>query len=214
MRKILILCCFALFSVNYVLAQDDNSEKKTFQLPKNEFHISWGDPLISSSMMGSWGYYYDPYYHNYGYDWFEPIAAIKKQYIIGSFSLSYYHRFKKWFWFGGTVSTTSNTGGKCYDAITKEPLSYSNQTYLGFAPAIRFSYLNRQYVTLYSGLSIGMSLIFNTIKEPNAKKVETSFFMYQQWTFFGASFGDRFFGNVELGVGNKGIISVGFGYKF
>jgi len=217
MKKIILLCCFTLFSVSCLLSQNtETDEKKSFQLPKNEFHISWGDPLISSIMMSNfyWGMYdyMPPPYQQY--NWFDPVAAYKKTYYIGSFSLSYYHRFKKWFWFGGTISTTSTYGGKSYDAITKEPLPYCNATYLSFAPAIRFSYLNKKYVTLYSGLALGPACIFTTTKEKNTKRVDTNVGMYMQWTFFGASFGNKIFGNVEVGLGMKGILSVGLGYKF
>ena len=46
MKKIILLCCFTLFSVSCLLSQNtETDEKKSFQLPKNEFHISWGDPL-------------------------------------------------------------------------------------------------------------------------------------------------------------------------
>jgi len=218
MRKFILLCCFAIFSVSYILAQNvENSEKKTFQFPKNEFHISWGDPFFAAAMLDYSSYYYypkPPYYSTH--DLFEPIAIENKMYAIGSFSLSYFYRLKKWLWLGGTVNTTSTVGGECFDAITNEPLPYANGTYLGFAPAIRISYFNREYVTLYSGLAFGASCIFTTIKDPikNTKKIETSFWMYQQFTFFGVSFGNKIFGNIELGIGCKGFGSVGLGYKF
>jgi len=218
MKKNLLLCCFALFSVSYILAQDvENTEKKTFQFPKNEFHISWGDPFFAATMLDYSSYYYypkPPYYSTY--DLFEPIAIENKMYSIGSFTLSYFYRLKKWLWLGGTVNTTSTFGGECFDAITKERLPYANGTYLGFAPAIRFSYFNREIVTLYSGLAVSFGCAFTTTKDPVKKttRVYTRFGVQPQFTLFGVSFGNKIFGNIELGIGYKGFASVGFGYKF
>jgi len=217
MKKNLLLCCFALFSVSYIFAQDvENTEKKTFQFPKNEFHISWGDPFYTSTMMY---YFYDYFYydqHLSQFDWFQPTAIENKKYAIGSFTLSYFYRLKKWLWLGGTVNTTSTVGGECFDVLTKEPLPYPNETYLGFAPAIRFSYFNREYVTLYSGLAVSFGCAFTTIKDPvkNTKTVRTRLGVQPQFTFFGVSFGNKVFGNIELGIGYKGFGSVGLGYKF
>ena len=228
MKKNLFLCFFVLFFANYIFAQDADLQKNTYQFPKNEFHLSFGDPAVSLAMMDNWlwgGYYDSPPYYGNNYDWFSPIVGNKAQKFVGSFSLSYYHRLKKWFWLGGTASITTTFGGQSFDVQTKEPLGSFNSTYFGFAPAIRFSYLNRKNVTLYSGLSLGLACIFEADSKiysyygdsnykDYGKRIHTRLHLYQQFTFFGVSFGNKIFGNVELGVGNKGIFSVGLGYKF
>jgi hypothetical protein len=78
-------------------------------------------------------------------------------------------------------------------------------------PELRFSYLNRPHVTLYSGIALGVMLDHVKSREYQG----TQAFLGYQLTAFGVKAGGKhWFGNVELGVGHKGIASAGFGYQF
>ena len=78
-------------------------------------------------------------------------------------------------------------------------------------PDVRFSYLNRPHVTLYSGIALGVMLDHVKAREYQG----TQAFLGYQLTAFGVKAGgNHWFGNVELGIGQKGIVSAGFGYQF
>jgi hypothetical protein len=87
-------------------------------------------------------------------------------------------------------------------------------------PELRFSYLNRPHVTLYSAVAAGASLFFG--KQYNARNY--GYFSWEkiskvypscQLTAFGVrAGGEHLFGSFELGVGMKGFVSGGIGYAF
>ena len=98
-------------------------------------------------------------------------------------------------------------------------------------PDVRFSYLNRPHVTLYSGLSIGLLLTrgnyyrgtvyddiwFSVVPEDSfyPEKIHTSVFSAFQLTAFGVKAGgNHWFGSFELGAGIKGFVNLGVGYEF
>ena len=89
-------------------------------------------------------------------------------------------------------------------------------------PEVRFSYLNRPHVTLYSGLSMGLLInrgnyYRGTVPEELYRPGEnhTSVFSAFQLTAFGLKAGAKhWFGSFEAGVGIKGFVNLGVGYEF
>lgn len=88
----------------------------------------------------------------------------------------------------------------------------------GFMASGSFSYLNREYVQLYSGLSMGVGLRRESFdKEPNSSMPEessTSTRFAYQITGFGIRLGGKLAGFAEVGFGYKGIVSTGIVYRF
>ena len=167
-----------------------------------------------------------------------------QSHISPLFSLSTHFRVNNWFWIGvmvgyahiddiesrkplmdnsyysGIEPPEANTGPICirrYNAFT-------------FMPELRFSYLNREHLTLYSGLSIGISKFFGkstiiNIEEDGPihpyftadenRTCSPTLFASAHVTLIGLKAGwNHWFANVELGAGFKGICAFGFGYEF
>lgn len=83
---------------------------------------------------------------------------------------------------------------------------------------IRFSFLNRKYVTLYgsfslgTGVEIGKSVKYN--ESINYNEINTQWHITGQLTLIGVKAGKAFFGFAEIGFGFKGFGLIGFGYHF
>jgi hypothetical protein len=192
MRKILIISALiTCFSTTY--AQDelsDNSEQEQPEavLPKHDILFSFGDGMSLPDM--------------------------EIEYAMGSYSLSYYYNIKRWLALGGLVSYSPQ---KSYNNYYNEDIYYNSIYYdtpryrthnLSLMGSVRFTYLNRQAVKLYSGGSLGFMHIFQN----DDSKMQMGISM--QMTMFGFSFGKKFYVGGEIGYGVKGAFSMNVGYKF
>jgi hypothetical protein len=136
-------------------------------------------------------------------------------------SFTYLYRPVRWFWVGANLVNFVGDeisyhwreyypNGSFRD-FTKSKLKYC----LAIAPEIRFSYLNRRSVVLYSALSAGIAIEdgYSTRKEKYPVILP-----YMQITYFGFScnFGKNkniFLGG-EIGIGCKGVFNIQGGYRF
>ena len=111
---------------------------------------------------------------------------------------------------------------KCY----RDHTDYTYQVYnmrwmhcITLMPELRFSYLNRPHVTLYSAVAAGATLFVGhenpTWEIYDGQWWKHSTFPSFQLTAFGVrAGGEHLFGSFELGVGIKGFASAGIGYAF
>ena len=202
---LVVLLCFS-----NIFAEE---KSETFDLAKSHYvNLSIGDATMASLIYGNTSlfYYYNydaPYYDS---NLFDPDYKFGPKYTTGSITASYYYRFKSWFWLGANLSYTGFTQNY-YDAFSKEKLGTNINHAITALPTVRFSYLNKQYVTLYSEVSLGLT--YNFQKEYN-KVVESQFLPAWQTTFIGISAGKNVYGFAELGLGLRGIAIVGIGYRF
>jgi len=189
---VLIFCASALFAQEkVVIIYEDEKPTKSFVLPTNEIAISFGDNL------------------------FETQITEEARRGYGSYTLSYHNRLKKWFWYGAYLNVyptqRTNWGGGYYDYETGDFINYPDKDYLSIraslAPSVRFSYLNKPLVTLYSGVSLGWGLLVNQNQDNRL-----SFFYHA--TLFGFSVGKKFFVGGEIGLGYRGLYSINAGYRF
>ena len=190
-------------------AQPHWNDGKT--LSRHEFRLGVSDPLgftylrelFGSTILG------------------EPIDGISptKQIFTPVFSLDYHYRASKWFWLGLT------TGYNLYEEKgygEPEHLTWQNKEHhFLIMPSLRFSYLNRPHLTLYSGLSVGLyikhgreyiddDLLIRPITTDH-NRVFSAF----QLTAFGLKAGAKhWFGSFEAGFGIKGFVNLGVGYEF
>ena len=133
------------------------------------------------------------------------------------FSFNYHYRLTKWLWAGAMVNYAyyrdhTDYGYDFYDS--------RNQHCITLMPELRFSYLNRPHVTIYSAVAAGATLFFGweyhskpyaVFYWEKSKKVYPTF----QLTAFGIrAGGEHLFGTFELGAGIKGFASSGIGYAF
>ena len=147
------------------------------------------------------------------------------------FSVGYHYRAAKWFWLGLSASYAHYTDSQNH--LYESGVTGLCQRYfhtLAIMPEVRFSYLNRPHVTLYSALSVGFAQFFgeeecSDVSYPenrhpwfsdgiNGDYTPTQFSTFHV-TLFGVKAGwKHVFGSIELGAGYKGLGSVGIGYEF
>ena len=147
------------------------------------------------------------------------------------FSIGYHYRVAKWFWLGLSLSTAYYRDPEKIQNGSDFVASCNREFYsVAFMPEVRFSYLNRPHVTLYSALSVGFAQFFgeeecSDVSYPenrhpwfsdgiNGDYTPTQFSTFHV-TLLGVKAGwKHVFGSLELGAGYKGFGSVGVGYEF
>lgn len=147
-------------------------------------------------------------------------------------SFDYHFRASKWFWLGLTTAYCYYKGAVDYvegfvaavDLPNVPVYSWQEKEHqFVIMPEVRFSYLNRPHVTLYSGLAMGVLInrgncyrggtVPENLYHPDEN--HTSAFAAFQVTAFGLKAGAKhWFGSLELGAGIKGFVNLGVGYEF
>jgi hypothetical protein len=158
------------------------------------------------------------------------------------YSLSTHFRVNKWFWFGVMVGYAhiddiesrspllNNTHGIEPPETNTGPICIRRYNAFVFMPELRFSYLNREHLTLYSGISIGITKFFGKFTILNIEEEgpihpyftaddkgnsAPTLFASAHVTLIGVKLGwKHWFASAEIGVGFKGIGAVGVGYEF
>lgn len=136
------------------------------------------------------------------------------------FSFNYHYRLTKWLWVGAMVNYAYYKDHTDFPFHTNASYTQRTINCLTLMPELRFSYLNRPHVTLYSAVAAGASLFFG--KQYNARnygdfsweKISKVYPSCQLTAFGVRAGGEHLFGSFELGVGMKGFVSGGIGYAF
>ncbi len=211
---------FNLLSIALLLAvvasAQSNNETKPLKLGPNgyehydhEFRLTIGASPIDHLEIGWADMYRDDLIHpdDFLYD-----GAYKNS---CGYALSYMYSPRKWLSFGLYVGYTGWWQSQ-YLSTTQELHSTSYEHHIMFVPTVRFSYLNRRNVRLYSSLGLGYGLCLDRAKDSNGAITRSykSTFVPVQFTPIGVSVGRRLFGFAELTVGSMANLSVGIGYKF
>lgn len=155
-------------------------------------------------------------------------------------SFDYHFRASKWFWLGFTTACSYYKGTVEYTEGFVPAVDLPNVPVYSWQekehqfiimPEVRFSYLNRPHLTLYSGLAMGLlinrgnyyrgtvdeDIWFDLVPETSfsPQKNHTTVFSAFQLTAFGLKAGAKhWFGSFEAGFGIKGIVNLGVGYEF
>lgn len=174
------------------------SQESPKELRKNEISVGVGGPSFWAILDGiecgprsSDGVIEPLYGKKYGDKHYTP-----------SYSVSYNYYTKKWLSFNTRLSYS---GSYRYVYTGTD----SHVDYLEVTPCVtlmemvRFHYMNKEKVRLYSSIGAGVSLAVDSLL-PSL-----------QFTFFGVSFGKKVFGFVEMGMGTEYISYLGgIGYRF
>ncbi|MCR4737697.1 MAG: hypothetical protein K5846_06010 [Bacteroidales bacterium] len=211
MKKTIVLMLFVTAMSLTGMAQEEQDWRQIF--PRHELSLGIGDPAMANFQKGwlfdklIWDRWYDQ--GDNLNDWFNPIRYHSDYIATCPISLGYMFRLRKFLWLGASVSYMG-TFGKVFDARDNSFICNHTETQVAFLPSIRFSYLNKKYVTLYSGVSTGFLLNFEKEDGP----VDIYFHPAWQFTLFCISAGHKFYGFTEIGCGFKGFIHAGIGYRF
>jgi hypothetical protein len=79
---------------------------------------------------------------------------------------------------------------------------------------VQFTYVNKPFIRMYSGIGIGITVDFAKGSIGNNKVSEQKLMPAGQLTLMGLRFGRAFGGFFEFGFGSYGIINAGISYKF
>ena len=155
----------------------------------------------------------------------EPIDGVSptKQIFTPVFSLDYHYRASKWFWLGLTTGYNfyKEKGNVGNIGMPENPTWQYKEHHFLIMPSLRFSYLNRPHLTLYSGLAVGLYIKHGReyldddfLIRPRTIDHNRVFSAFQL-TAFGLKAGAKhWFGSFEAGFGIKGIVNLGVGYEF
>lgn len=207
MRKILFLTACFLF-IPYG-AQINAGEP--YKL-KNEFTVRWGLVDDDDWIESDWDWDWD-------YGWNSPLDRYNsgKYYrddkeCTQAISLSYTHEIKKWLALS-IVGVYSGIRQNERERQTHEIVGRYRKHRIAVFPMVRFTYLNRPVVRLYSALGFGFGMTKERWSYEHHKK-ENDTYLQGQATFFGVSVGKKWFCSTEIGVGAMGILTIGTGYRF
>ena len=175
---------------------------------KHEFSIRWG---------ANYDFYEN---HNDFYYWSAPLENYNSgKYHRGNetyteaITLSYSREMKRWItlsinasYYGLFQSERDNVSNKKTDTYRKHKISVY--------PMVRFTYLNRPVIRLYSSVGLGLGVTKEGWSDNRRYYNDNDTYLDGQLTFFGISIGKKLFVLGETGIGAMGFLTVGGGYRF
>jgi hypothetical protein len=195
--KKLIAIFMCLIVVSSAYAKNDKD--------RNEFSITYGQytiPQFAYVMGGVLGAAF-----TVGHFSFE------NPHLIGAAGVEYVHYVNNWLGFGGAAMCDYMTATALSVASdgTKTPNGKFQLGVVSVMPVMKFAWLNRAHVGLYSKLAAGAGYTFTGETED----IKDKFMFALQATPLGMDFGgEQFRGFVELGLGMQGIANVGVRWLF
>lgn len=197
MKKILFLLATAMLTVTGVNAQSET---------KHEIAVSYG--WLSNS------------------DWlniFENVvdAAFGETYednlFFGPVNLEYFYHFEPWFGVGAMAAY----GQLSQDIIknsSKENIGTLDNRYITFMPAVKFDWLRRDIVGLYSKLGAGVTWRSEKRNYTNGTTADATdkSDLHVNWhvSVIGVEIGKQLRGYAEYGLGEQGMLQMGIRYRF
>lgn len=168
--------------------------------PKHDIRIGVGTVSLPTLMtLDEWGYV--DYAPNFRKDMQNADTYLTPRYFVGNYSLSYTYHDRKWLQYGGQVVFGASTRSR-RDVHTNGGIEDLNRYVLSVMPMVRFSWFYREKVQMYSSVSLGVVTDFEDL------------YVWGDATLFGCSFGRKFFGFAEVGMGMSGWLRAGIGYRF
>lgn len=132
--------------------------------------------------------------------------------LIGAAGLEYVHYVNGWLGFG-VAAVCDYMTSDAYSVDSNGNKTPNGKYDLGFVsamPVVKFAWLNRDHVGLYSKLAVGASYIFSNGEDSSANISWSG-----QITPLGVDFGGQSFrGFVEAGVGMQGVVNAGVRWLF
>ena len=169
-------------------------------VPKHDIRIGVGTmSLVTILALDEW-VYYEPI-PNFRYDMELGDTYLTPRIFTGNYTLSYTYQDRRWLQYGGKVVFGASTRWR-KNAYSGEKIENLSNYCLSVMPSVRFNWFYREKVQLYSSISIGVVTDFDSI------------YPWGDLTLVGCSFGRKFFGFAEVGMGTAGWLRAGVGYRF
>jgi len=213
------LTTFLLVSVTVatMFAQQDSTQSWKMTMARHDVQVGIGDPFVAGWMTGNKFLFLSDMTPleeeaNAPDMWFKKDVFKGYSFTTGALSVAYRYRVAKWLWVGGTVGYVGFHTAYI-DRLTHEKAGTDHTDLVMVMPSVRFSWLNKKYVTLYSGLSAGYAISivksFNDLDGGASLTLRHHF--AGQLTAVGVHVGTKWYGFTEVGFGLQGIVSAGFG---
>lgn len=124
---------------------------------------------------------------------------------IPPITIEYNHYIKDWFVLGAKGNFSGIYKYK-YDTTNNKRIGVTGNYLMGAMVNMRFEYLRKQRVQLYSSIALGCGV----------RLTEKYIYILPMvdWTYLGVSFGREIFGFAEIGGGMPGFARVGIGGRF
>ena len=167
--------------------------------PKHDIRVGVGTVSLPTLLALDEGY--NDYYPDFRRDMANADTYFTPRYFVGNYSLSYTYQDRRWLQYGGQVVFGSSTRSR-KNSFTHETVANLNYYVLSVMPTVRFSWFYRDAVQMYSSVSLGVVTDFDELM------------VWGDATLFGCSFGRKFFGFAEVGLGMSGWLRAGIGYRF
>lgn len=133
--------------------------------------------------------------------------------LYGCYNVHYYYQVTHWCQVG---MKTVVEGSKLtyYTDTTKRMIDHVSQdVLLSFMPSVRFTYLNRPWVRLYSSVDVGVGFFLSSTGGSDGELGNKPLFAFNI-TPIGVSVGKKFYGLFELNAGYDSVVKVGIGARF
>ena len=127
-------------------------------------------------------------------------------------TLDYSYRVNEWLSVGGSMAWTA---GICnlYDNETLERWDTMHVDYVSLMPTVRFTWLHRGIVELYSSLGATAG-IEHWMHYTNGEQHTYRPYLSYDIKPIGIAVGHKWYGLVEAGYGARGIVNIGVGRRF
>jgi hypothetical protein len=200
MKKILVMVIAAMMAAMNVNAQEEEYLKHeigvSYGMLSNSTWMSIGDAIGTAIFsLGSIRYDDDGFFGPLALEYFYHLDPVVGVGVIGVYAQETQNMF-----------------------IGKEPWGDAKNTYLTFLPAMKFNWLRKEYIGLYSKIGAGVTI--RTQKEDYSKSnyedvSKSKVFFNWQLTGIGFEVGPKNFrGFVEAGLGEQGMALAGLRCKF
>ena len=208
MKRLIILLIATIVAISASaqnLEPQENSKRNKLPFTQqHEVRVSAGvSPMFTISNM--YDYVPSPYY--------VPRIIDGPTYTTGAINLSYAYRFRRWFDLGLLLSYNCEYKRQ-FSALSGDYLHRKYQHNITFMPTVRFTWLNRKWVRMYSSIGMGVTIQTQNISGPEKLSDNSIYGFACHCSYLGITVGKSLFGFAELGCGAKGFAIFGMGYRF
>lgn len=124
----------------------------------------------------------------------------------------YSYWVNEWFNIGGSLTWVYGCRNM-FDNITKQRIKTLHIDNISIMPMVRFAWYRNGIVQLYSSAAIGLGIEHRSNYDTRQHAWNDLYCAFD-FKFLGFSAGRKWFGFAEIGYGSRGVINVGFGYRF
>jgi len=141
--------------------------------------------------------------------------------LLGQYNIHYHYQVKPWCQIGVKAGVECANLVHYSDTFRTTITGIDRDVIFTLMPSVRFTYLNRPWVRLYSGADVGCAYFLlgsassssNDDSEDEREKSNNFMFAFNV-TAFGVNVGKKFYGLFELNAGYDAIVKVGIGARF